>query len=253
MLHRRKLIGAGLAGTAALACACHARGLQRSIGCVLKHEDAHRIFAKKTAPPQVVAPGEDVIIAHTHNRDFDYALAQSLGKISALFGVSPGFAFYDDSESSNAYATQAVRMDRADGTVLFGTTLLAETMRQHDSPEVAVVTICAHEFGHILQFKYGLEERAQNGARGCKRLELQADFFAGYFVGTRRRERPNFPAAVAAMAQYNVGDTDFRSPEHHGTPDERGAAVSLGYQVAYRDNRSLAEAIQISLNYVQRL
>jgi predicted metalloprotease len=86
-----------------------------------------------------------------------------------------------------------------------------------------------------------------------KRLELQADFFAGYFAGVRRRERPNFPAAVVALTQHHWGDTNFGSQQHHGTAEERGNAVVRGFETAYREKLGLSDAISTSLRYVARL
>jgi hypothetical protein len=85
-----------------------------------------------------------------------------------------------------------------------------------------------------------------------KRLELHADFFAGYFAGARKLENPAFPAAVFAANRYAHGDF-VTSPTHHGTPDERAAAVVRGFDTAYSQRRSFAEAIGIGLNYVERL
>ena len=107
--------------------------------------------------------------------------------------------------------------------------------------------------GHILQFKHNLAARVRGSDPTVKRTELQADFFAGNFSGLRKKERPSYPAAVGALAQYNVGDNHLNSPQHHGTKEERGAAFVRGYEVAYRDNKPLGEAIQISINYASRL
>ena len=55
-----------------------------------------------------------------------------------------------------------------------------------------------------------------------------ADYLAGYIAGIRRRESPNFPAAVFAETQSSFGDDDERNRLHHGKPDERGKAVAYG-------------------------
>jgi hypothetical protein len=39
------------------------------------------------------------------DRDFDYALAQTLGMLSDTFGVVPGFAYYDDESGRTANGT----------------------------------------------------------------------------------------------------------------------------------------------------
>jgi hypothetical protein len=50
-----------------------------------------------------------------------------------------------------------------------------------------------------------------------------------------------------------VGDYAFTSQQHHGRPDERAAAVVRGFEVAYREQRDLSDAIQIGISYVSAL
>jgi predicted metalloprotease len=134
-----------------------------------------------------------------------------------------------------------------------GVNLLRTLRRGAESPEVGVAAVCSHEFGHILQFKYGLIERVNAGQTTVKRSELQADYFAGYFAGLRKKERPTYPAAVVAVTLFSVGDTAFTEPGHHGTPAERGAAVVKGFEASFRSNKSLSEAIQESTSYVMTI
>ncbi|MCW5686713.1 MAG: metalloprotease [Pseudolabrys sp.] len=193
------------------------------------------------------------MIPKSGNKDFDFALAQTLAKISNLLDATPGFAYYDDYDGMNAFASPRVRLSNADGTVLFGQNLLKRLMQGNDHPELGVAAVCAHEFGHILQYKRGLTQIVGAGQPTVKRVELQADFFAGYFAGTRKREKPDFPAAVFAMTQYNFGDNMINHPSHHGTPNERAAAIVRGFEVAYAEKRNLADAISISINYAKSL
>lgn len=179
------------------------------------------------------------------NRDFDHALAQTLGKLAETFDVLPGFAFYDEPNTPNAYATSATWLGRADGCVVFGRRLLTQLMRTYDRPAIAVATVCAHEFAHIHQYKTKIigDPRLTDpsGRAGVKRRELHADYLAGYFTGLRRAEKADYAAAEAAITQYDFGDTDFGSRQHHGTPQERGSAVAAGYAAA-RTGRSFAQA-----------
>jgi hypothetical protein len=218
----------------------------------LADEDLHAIYPPNT-DTRAFMTGNEPMIPKSGDRDFDFALAQSLAKISDAFGVLPGFAYYDDYDAPNAYATAVTRLNRADGTVLFGMDLLQRLRKAADSPEVSVVAVCSHEFGHILQFKYGLTKRVNAGQSSVRRSELQADYFAGYFAGLRKRERPNYPAAVAALTQFSHGDTLFGSPSHHGTAEERGAAVVQGFEASFRQKKNLGDAIQESTNYVLQL
>jgi hypothetical protein len=40
---------------------------------------------------------------------------------------------------------------------------------------------------------------------------------------------------------------------HHGTPDERGAAIVRGFEASYNEGKSLGEAIEESTRYVLSL
>jgi hypothetical protein len=218
---------------------------------MLEPKQAEPFLASATEPQAFDRPNEK-LIASTGNGEFDYALAQTLSRLTDVFGVLPGFSFFDDYDGENAYATAVTKLNRADGTVLFGKRYFLHAMEVPESPEVGVIATCAHEFGHIVQHKNNLQKRLTEGQRTVKRLELHADFFAGYFAGARKLEKPEFPAAVFAANRYAHGDF-AKNTSHHGTPDERAAAVVRGFETAYRERRSFADAIGIGLNYVERL
>jgi len=233
-------------------CRCAAQARRPPIlGCALPEPEARRLFGRADET-RVYATGQEPIIANSNDREFDYALAQILARMSDLFEVSSGFAYYDDGSAKNAYATKEQRLNGTDGTVLFGRRLLAELRGRREHPEIAVASVCAHEFAHVLQFKTGLFDRLNNQPT-VKRIELQADFFAGYFAGKRKRERPSFPAAVFAVTQEYSGDNMIENPQHHGTPEERAAAVVAGYESGFRQNAPLSDAKQTAMNYVSRL
>jgi hypothetical protein len=137
------------------------------------------------------------------------------------------------------------------GTVLFGTRLLKSLLAGGEHPEIAVAMVCAHEFGHIVQYKRGLMRTLQGWDPTARRVELHADFLAGYFAGTRKVQRPTFPAVVFATTAYAVGTYDSNGPDYHGTPAERAAAVIQGFQTAFRDQHTVADAINIGVNYVR--
>jgi hypothetical protein len=76
-----------------------------------------------------------------------------------------------------------------------------------------------------------------------KRFELHADYLAGYYAGVRKLKKPAYPAAVFATQTHFVGDLNVNNPLHHGTPDERAAAIVRGFEVAYREKLGLSEAV----------
>jgi len=199
--------------------------------------------------------GHEKVYPNSGNPDLDFALAQTLSKIADEFGILPGFAYYDDYEGPNAFATPDVNRElrNPDGTVLFGKRLLKKLLALPENPDAAVVAVCAHEFGHILQIKRKLKARIIIGQRTNKRVELQADFFAGYYSGIRKREQPDFPAADFALTQYNFGDDDVDADDHHGTSAERSAAIERGFMASYRQRLLLDDAVEASVKYVTQL
>ncbi|WP_287195341.1 metalloprotease [Mesorhizobium sp.] len=197
------------------------------------------------------ASGNEEIVPKSGIAGFDRALANSLARLTHAFDVLPGFGYYDEKPGeNNAYATPAVRLERADGTVLFGTRMLQDLLQRHESPDAAVLAVCAHEYGHIVQYKYNLRDRLLANQNTVRKLELNADYFAGYFAGVRKLENSNFPAAVFANTQHSFGDFNTGSKGHHGTPNERAAAVVLGFVAAHDKRLTFQQAIEDGLAQV---
>lgn len=245
----RRTFGAGAvaAGLMGFGCSC-ARGAT-AMGCHMVAPDP--ASARNDGSGETIDPNDP---RHHRRRsgdpDLDFALAQTLAKLSDTFNVVPGFLFYDDRDSANAMATTVVLAGRSDGTVLLGLRLLRKFLRSSEAPAVAIATVCAHEFAHILQFKRGLMRRVNAGQRNVRRSELQADYLAGYFTGLRKLERASYAAAEAALTQRDHGDEAFYDPGHHGTPEERGAAVAAGFRASFRQGLSLEQAVEESTRYV---
>lgn len=248
MISRRDVALGGLLsiGWLAMPCGCSAHAAQGA-GCLLAEDEAERVFAMEAQP---FGPGDAPRIVGSGDRELDYALAQTLSRLTDTWNVLPGFAWFDDAAAPNAFATTRPLLSRSDGTVLFGRRLLARCLKAREHPDVAVSAVCAHEFGHIAQYKYGLTRRLSAGEATVRRNELHADFLAGYFAGMRKLEKPDFPAAVYATTQHAFGDHRTDSARHHGRPEERAAAIVKGFEVAFRDRRSPAEALQIGMSYV---
>jgi hypothetical protein len=251
MLTRRETVLGGALTLIWRDCACAQAGPRpHGIGCTLEPVQAQAFLATASEPQTFDNPQPEKLIMSTGNREFDYALAQMLSHLTDMFGVLPGFCFYDDYDGENAYATTATKMKRAEGTVLYGKRYFLRHMAAPESPEAMISATCAHEFGHVVQYKHKLQLSA--GQPNAKREELHADFLAGYFAGRRKLQKPDYPAAVFATSRYARGDF-VKDKSHHGTPDERAAAVVRGFEVAYRERRSFAEGLAIGVNYVSTL
>ena len=254
MLLRRESVLGGLLTIAlgpATACQCAAQSRQapHTLGCVLAASDVTDVYPQGTSTAQVDGAAS-ALLGSSGDREFDQALAVTLSRCVDLFNVLPGFAFINDDPAPNAFATKVVRLRRADGTILMGKKMLTNLLRSGEAPDACVAMVCAHEFGHILQFKTNLDLQLLRNQPTAKRVELQADFFAGYFAGVRKLEEPNFPAVVFATTALKFGDHFIHQFSHHGTPDQRAQAVIKGFEAAYRQRLSLSDAIQLSINYV---
>ena len=103
--------------------------------------------------------------------------------------------------------------------------------------------IMAHEYSHEFQFRI-LANRGQQITNGPN-LELQADLLGGYWVGMRLKEQEqglhdsglygeiSAIKSIARKMAYDLGDFAFNSPQHHGTPNQRFNAVSLGLTAGF--------------------
>ena len=202
-------------------CGAHAQAMRpRGEGCTLDPQQAEAFLATATEP-QAFDHGNEKLIASTGNPDFDYGLAQTLSRLTDVYSVLPGFSFFDDYDGENAYATPAKRLQRADGTVLFGKRYFLHAMEVTETPEVGVIATCAHEFGHIVQYKHNLQKAPDRGTTdreapgNCARTFSQATSPARESWRSRtfllRCSRP----IVTRMA------THHNSRSHHGTPEER--------------------------------
>ena len=133
----------------------------------------------------------------------DQICASMASALDQVFGLRPGFCFYDDSEGHNAVADPVARFaDRQDGTVLFGVgllklettprkpgsdrrsarrpsneepSLLAGLYKEPES-QIAAMMVMAHEWAHICQYKCDVHSPYINGWR----MEPHADYLAGW-------------------------------------------------------------------------
>jgi hypothetical protein len=252
MINRRKFIKAGTCAICASAASAIAEPDYH--GCTLSGtEIAQRIEPQVT--PRIYGLAEVPVsrgdLHGSGDPTFDRALSVTLLKLSETFLVLPGFAF-SERIRLNAFASTNPALGRDDGSVVFGNPLYREIMTRREHPEVGIVAVCAHEFGHIAQFKRGIN-RILISEKRVKRLELHADFLAGYFAGRRKLELPEFPAAIFATTQYSFGDDNYGSVNHHGTSTERGEAVVAGFNSAYRARESFTTALETGIRYVQQV
>ncbi|MFI1163518.1 neutral zinc metallopeptidase [Streptomyces sp. NPDC020801] len=90
--------------------------------------------------------------------------------------------------------------------------------------------IAAHEFAHYVtaELRWQFEQRGvEYAAPTGKWDELLADCMAGVWAAHTRLRRSDVREAVTTLEK--IGDYDYSSPTHHGTPAERGDAVLVGF------------------------
>ena len=103
--------------------------------------------------------------------------------------------------------------------------------------DVAPQAVFAHEFAHHIQFENGYFEDPVPGATTQAELtrytELMADAYAAYYLTHKRGATMN-QKRVAEFLQvfFQIGDCQFDSPGHHGTPNQRMRAAEFGFSVA---------------------
>lgn len=96
--------------------------------------------------------------------------------------------------------------------------------------DFGVAYIVAHEYAHNLQQELGFFSAGRRLA--TKPFELQADCMAGAWGNSVYQAGKLKPGDVeeALSTAKAVGDFEYLSPQHHGTPDERREAWLLGYR-----------------------
>jgi hypothetical protein len=198
---RRSVLGIAVAALALYACPFCAGTANAyhdgPIGCLLHYENAKQLV------------NEVRIVQSSGDQELDALCNLAGGHLTRLFGVSPAFAFFDDRPpgggirwryKGNAFATTAKIGDSNDGSVLMGLTLAGfASARTHLNRrwKVAVVSILAHEWGHILQYKRQM-------APAVYTTELQADFLAGWFLAKTGGSEEDAKQGMWQM--FSVGD-----------------------------------------------
>ena len=96
--------------------------------------------------------------------------------------------------------------------------------------DFAVSYVLAHEYAHNLQQELGTFDNAIG--RSARPFELQADCLAGVWAFSVYEQGLLEPGDIeeATNAALVVGDFDVGNAQHHGTPDERRAALLTGFE-----------------------
>ncbi len=136
------------------------------------------------------------------------------------------FAFSGDGESDPFIAALPDKLIMGDGII--------EAYDAIGLGDVGIRVILAHEFGHHVQYELGVFDTGPTDpAEATRRTELMADAMAAYY-GTHKQGLALNKKRVtdALLSFYTVGDCQFNSPGHHGTPLQRQRAADWGADLA---------------------
>jgi hypothetical protein len=180
---------------------------------------------------------------------WDLAMNQEYFFLQKIFTVIPEIYYYDDRESPNAFASPEItNLNLPDGTTYFGFKMIINECSQSLGGSCsAVPIIMAHEFAHIVDFKFSVYPNTTG-----KHPELFADYLAGCYMYYRSTQFRALNVQEAANSFFKKGDFDFWSQLHHGTPQERITCLMAGYNLALINgsNLNLSGAIENAKAYV---
>ena len=96
--------------------------------------------------------------------------------------------------------------------------------------DFAVAYVLAHEYAHNLQQELGVFDNRVTAS--AKPYELQADCLAGTWANSVYEQGQLEPGDLeeATNAALAVGDFDVGNAQHHGTPQQRRAALLTGFR-----------------------
>ena len=96
--------------------------------------------------------------------------------------------------------------------------------------DVAPQAIMAHEFGHHVQYENNLFDSPLTGPEATRRIELMADAFGSYYLAHSRGASMQWKRVqLFNKVFYGIGDCDFASDGHHGTPNQRARTATWAY------------------------
>lgn len=194
------------------------------------------------------ASGFPNITKFTGSPLLDANITQEYFFMESLFSATPEIYAMDDYDSPNAFATpELIKHNKPDGTILIGLNLMSKEMERSGQfmwGTQVIISIMAHEFAHIWQFKNN-----KNNIQPGRIMELQADALAGWYIGKRAKfvNSAGIPINSELMMQsfYSKGDYQFNSPQHHGTPRERLKYFADGLNLGHK-NKPLSEVIALT-------
>ena len=248
-LGRRRLLkglACGCAFTASTARAGPSSNAPRE-GCALRGSQFRGVATEDDAQP--LWNGATLLDPNAKDPQIR-ALGIALDRMVQFSGHRPAFAFFNDSGAPNAYASPERLVAGAEGTILFGRSLFRDAMSNYESHGFSVLMIIAHEFGHIAQFSSDKYDALFSLSDTSVLPELHADFLAGFYLAELDRMYAAMNNNFAARLMKDLGDFNIRSPDHHGTPDQRLKASNAGYRFGREGGLTYDGAVDLGAKFV---
>ncbi len=172
----------------------------------------------KIALVYIVFAGLPEVVAYS-NADFLLAVNEA----STFLNESPLLSFDGFASSTNL--------------IVIGDGLVELMVKSGVEDRVVWNGILAHEWAHQIQFdNYAIwypDGAADNEPEATRTTELEADFFAAYYMAHKRGATYNWKRVEEFFELFfNIGDCSFTSDGHHGTPLQRMEAARLGFELA---------------------
>ncbi|MEM6413308.1 MAG: hypothetical protein AAF720_01460 [Pseudomonadota bacterium] len=200
-----------------------------SRGCWFAPDDFNtRNLVTRSVKTILTGTEQSSFLDSTGKTDVDRLVGNSLLELGRFCDLFPGFNFYNDENCWNAGATTLDTSDKK-GTILYGVNLLKQQLSRTNGGFVAFLGICAHEFAHMIQFKYDLDLAIEDKyPKHC--IELHADFFAGFFISHYQANNATTPTTSIIDAWRDLEEVGgcFNKKQTHGTMEQRLRAIDLG-------------------------
>jgi hypothetical protein len=184
-------------------------------------------------------PSWGVPLNTTGSLKLDEILIKETMLMEKEFNLDVNIYAYDDGNSPNAFAISDPY------SIIIGKTLMLDEFVNTENSN-SIIAIMAHEFGHIIQYKYQLKK--YNGWIG-KWPELHADFMAGWYIGKKQYiAQQDLEKIINSF--WDKGDDNYFSKDHHGTPEERSFAFIEGY---LNTSFNVKEAYLFGTNFISNI
>lgn len=171
-----------------------------------------------------------VLLTYLQNSTDTNFMNSQMTKIASLWGRSnPTLRFVNDPSNYNSTYNA---ISYSSGKIYYGYAIYYDAKSK--GGDIVNAMILAHEYGHQLQYIFGLPSVNESTARPN---ELEADGFAGYYLRRPNGYNQTSFTQIAAAYEFaqSIGDYQTNSPGHHGTPPQRRSAVRLGFLLGQYD------------------